>query len=935
MISLRLRPSTLGCIAVLGSLALAAPVSAEAPAAATRPHYKNFKLAIYCRVDDVRRMSEPGWLDANFGQLSKYLKIDKVYLETHRSQVVNDRATMLRAKEFFESHGIRTAGGITTVSDEGHEFSSFCYTNPRHRQKVKDMVTFTAGLFDEVILDDFFFTSCKCASCIKAKGARSWTQFRLELMKEVSENLVVGPAKAVNPKVQVVIKYPNWYEHYQMTGYNLEAEPRLFDRLYTGTETRDAVYTDQHLQEYQSYSIMRYLENVAPGRNGGGWVDPYARGTLDRYAEQLALTLLSKARELTLFCFSELLNPIRQADGSSTPGSMVAPVAGDVLERVDALLGSLGRPLGVTSYKPYHSSGEDYLHSYLGNIGIPIELTPELGERGGVEPLSVSLPLFLAESARFDPALVEKMKKRLVAGQTVVITSGLLRALQGKGIEDIVELEATDQKVYSSRFFDGRNVFEAARSILLPQIRYGTNDSWEDLTALDGTNGYPVLHHADYGEGRLVVLTIPDNMSALYDLPAPALNRIRAVVTRGLPVRLAGPSRVALFVYDNQTFVLNSFLDHNTSMDVIVDGAGVTLTDLASGMTRPGTTETGFDRKQTTRFTVDLLPHMLRAYRWRQDAASGPSAAAFAVNKKLGRGVNIIGYDPLWDDRAKGRFQEKHFRLIKDAGFSSVRINLHPFKHMDAANGYRLADSWLAVLDWAVENARRAGLTVLLDLHEFGAMAEDPLGRKELLLAFWRQVGERYKDLPDDVVFELLNEPYGKLTPELWNAYLKEGLATIRATNPKRVVVIGPAHYNGIDHLGELQLPEDDRNLIVTVHYYTPMEFTHQGAPWAREYKDLSGVTWSGTDQERRRVELDFARAREWAVSHERPILLGEFGAYDAAPMDSRARYTAHVARTAEANGWSWAYWQFDSDFIVYDIEKDRWVEPLISALIP
>ena len=113
------------------------------------------------------------------------------------------------------------------------------------------------------------------------------------------------------------------------------------------------------------------------------------------------------------------------------------------------------------------------------------------------------------------------------------------------------------------------------------------------------------------------------------------------------------------------------------------------------------------------------------------------------------------------------------------------------------------------------------------------------------------------------------------------------------------------------------------------------MEFTHQGAPWAGEHKDRSGVLWTGTDQERRRIELDFARAQQWAVAHDRPIHLGEFGAYDKADMDSRARYTAAVARTAERLGWSWAYWQFDSDFVVYDIGKDAWVEPLEKALVP
>ena len=89
------------------------------------------------------------------------------------------------------------------------------------------MVTYTAELFDEVILDDFFFTNCKCARCIEAKGTQSWTAFRLAQMAEVSQNLVVAPAREANPDVRLIIKYPNWYAHYHYTGYNLEAAPPM------------------------------------------------------------------------------------------------------------------------------------------------------------------------------------------------------------------------------------------------------------------------------------------------------------------------------------------------------------------------------------------------------------------------------------------------------------------------------------------------------------------------------------------------------------------------------------------------------------------------------------------------------------------------------------------------------------------------------------
>jgi endoglucanase len=316
-------------------------------------------------------------------------------------------------------------------------------------------------------------------------------------------------------------------------------------------------------------------------------------------------------------------------------------------------------------------------------------------------------------------------------------------------------------------------------------------------------------------------------------------------------------------------------------------------------------------------------------------AAPEKTPSAAAVNKRIGRAVNILGYDPIWKSRAEGRFQEKHFRLIREAGFDAVRINLHPFRAMDEGPARGLASSWLAVLDWAVEKALVNGLAVVLDLHEYGAMGKDPEGGKDRYLDFWRQLGEHFKNAPDTVVFELLNEPFGSLTPEMWNGFLKEGLAVVRAANPTRTVVIGPGHWNGIESLDELVLPEDDRHIIVTVHYYHPMRFTHQGASWTEEYKDLSGVSWEGTDEERRMIEHELLGVQRWATTHDRPILLGEFGAYDKAPMDSRARYTAFVARTAETLGWSWAYWQFDSDFVVYDIDKDTWVEPIRKALLP
>jgi endoglucanase len=226
-------------------------------------------------------------------------------------------------------------------------------------------------------------------------------------------------------------------------------------------------------------------------------------------------------------------------------------------------------------------------------------------------------------------------------------------------------------------------------------------------------------------------------------------------------------------------------------------------------------------------------------------------------------------------------------------------------------------------------------LLAILDLHEFIAMADDPIGLKPKFLAVWQQLSIRYQSTNENVLFEILNEPNDKITPELWNDYLKEPISIIRATNPTRTLIVGPAFWNGIDFLHKLELPRDDPHIIVTVHYYHPMDFTHQGAYWSPEHRDKSEIWWQGSEEELNRVQRDFNGVNAWAKEHNCPIYLGEFGAYDKADMHSRARYTNTVAREAERLGWSWSYWQFDSDFIVYDIDQDRWVEPIRDALIP
>lgn len=596
-------------------------------------HYKNFKVAVYCRAYEVQQMMDTAnYLRPRWDDITRQCKVDKVYLETHRDLIIVSQSTLDAAKKFFTDRGVEIAGGITYTVSEPNRFETFCYSNPEHRKKVKEIAELTARNFNEMILDDFFFTNCKSDESIREKGSRSWTQYRLDLMAEAARSLVLQPAKTVNPRVKVVIKYPNWYEHFHGLGFNLEKEPALFDGIYTGTETRDAVLSAQHLQPYLGYNIFRYFSNIKPGGNGGGWVDPGGMRYLDRYAEQLWITLFAKAPECTLFDFRQLSRPVYPSDRGAWQGQQtsfdydelmsrrqgsqpvtIAAAADYTFEKADRVVGLLGKPIGVASYRPYHSTGEDFLQNYLGMAGIPMNQQP-------VFPSFDSVVL-LTEEAKADAGIVGKIKQQLVNGKTIVITSGLLQALQGKGIEDIVELRYTDRRALVKDFIAGRQPVSSDKAILIPQIQYLTNDSWEIVSALDGPNGWPILHEADYSKGKLYVLVIPDNFADLYHLPAEVLNVIRRVLGSQLNLVLEGPAQVSLFVYDNNTCIVESFLNEPVTVRLVAKKQFVTATDLETNTVlhgEPRKAQTGWwmpKSEAANVFDITLKPHSYRVIR--------------------------------------------------------------------------------------------------------------------------------------------------------------------------------------------------------------------------------------------------------------------------------------------------------------------------------
>lgn len=564
--------------------------------------YQHFKVSTYIRAQDVARMADEKFLNQTWETVSSQVDLDKIYLETHRDAFTVDEKTMTKVKKFFLSKGLEVGGGITYTRSEPADFETYSYAREDERQVVKEVAEYTAKLFDDFILDDFFFIDLKNDDEIAAKerSGKSWTAYRLRLMADAGRELVMEPAKKVNPKVKVIIKYPNWYDHFHGLGFNLEEEPLYFDGLWTGTETRDPA-SAQHLQNYLSYNVVRYFDNIAPEKNGGGWVD--AGGihmSMDRYAEQLHLTMLSKTPEIILwnymqlndvkitpqmcaswqllggnsFSYKEAVAPFTKDGKTITPTTM-ARFASVTLRQTDQLVGQLGNPVGLVSYKPWHSSGEDFLQNYLGMIGLPMDMHPQF--------MTDRQQILLTEQAAKDPQIVEKIKAQLKKGGDVIITTGLLKAIREQ-IADVCELYCGDLKAIVNDFgFVGKS----EREFIIPQVKYFTNDAWEVVSAgrplTGGVSGYPILLRDTYSKGMLFVLTIPDDFGNLYDYPAGALNVIRRAMSKDVGAYIEGPAKVALFPYDNHTMVVENFNDEAVSLRVVINNKVDGLRNLITG----------------------------------------------------------------------------------------------------------------------------------------------------------------------------------------------------------------------------------------------------------------------------------------------------------------------------------------------------------------
>jgi endoglucanase len=308
-----------------------------------------------------------------------------------------------------------------------------------------------------------------------------------------------------------------------------------------------------------------------------------------------------------------------------------------------------------------------------------------------------------------------------------------------------------------------------------------------------------------------------------------------------------------------------------------------------------------------------------------------------ALNKKLGKGINMGNmFEAPTETEWGNPFKDDYFQRIADKGFGHVRIPIRwdiPARASQTAP-YTVSSVFLQRIKYVIDLALTQKLYVIVNMHHHEDLFTKPDVAKERFLSQWAQIAAYFKDYDQRLLFEVLNEPHDNLTPELWNGYFGEALVNIRKTNPTRAVLMGTAEYGGLSAITKLKVP-DDKNIIITVHYYNPFNFTHQGAEWiGADAQKWLGTKWEDLTSERNQIITEFEYLNTWAKQKNLPVHVGEFGSYEKADIDSRVKWTNFLARWFEQQGFSWAYWEFSAGFGIYKPATNTYNDALIDALI-
>ncbi len=550
----------------------------------------DLRLAVYVTAQTVEQLltTEAGMREAI--SVLKCNGITKVYLEVHRCGLVISPGVMKKIVEHLKRNGFEIVGGIATLpggeigAPQQGPLTWLNWQNPKSQKDMQKIMEQAAPVFDTFILDDFFCSSDTSAESKLAKGDRSWSEYRRALLTEVAQKVIINPAKAVNPDLKIIIKYPQWYDRFHLFGYDVATEPKLFDGVWVGTETRGQ-YTQRYgfVQPYEGFINYRWIATLAGEKIGGAWFD-HGDCTETDFIEQGYQSVLAGAKELVIFNFDSFI--------SGHPGHHL--LREDFEKLADLAKSIAANPIrGVTGYKPPNSDagGELYLMDYIGMFGISLVPDSKYPENSGV--------IFLPTQAATDRNILPKIIRSLEKDAKIIMTTGfIVNANDGEKIAELAGINYSTTSSYNSNesiVSEGNTIkikFPLSMDYLIKPnqatvlLKNGANQPFmvqnKNLFVIN-THTFSQQDFDAVGE----VLLCPRQIGLL-ELPKEWVNTIRsAFYSKDEPI-MDAPSRVTMQQLGDQSFVLHNYNQEAAVINLLLPKQGCYV-DGFSGKPIPST----------------------------------------------------------------------------------------------------------------------------------------------------------------------------------------------------------------------------------------------------------------------------------------------------------------------------------------------------------
>lgn len=305
-------------------------------------------------------------------------------------------------------------------------------------------------------------------------------------------------------------------------------------------------------------------------------------------------------------------------------------------------------------------------------------------------------------------------------------------------------------------------------------------------------------------------------------------------------------------------------------------------------------------------------------------ASTAAPITPMEIIKIMGRGTNLgntletPNYEGEW-----GKAAEEHFfDAYKNAGYKTVRIPVRWDNFMGKTAPYTIDEARFQRVEQIVNWSLSRGFVTIINSHHDDWIKDDYQGNKERFKKMWEQIAYRFKDYPEYLLFEIINEPHGNITQNEVAELQSDCLDIIRVHNPTRITIItGPgwAHYT--DLIYKTPVPNDPY-LMATFHYYDPWSF-------AGEYQG----TW-GTASDIQHCEDSFQKVEDWAAQHTIPVLMGEFGVRREADRTSRLLWYDTIANKAIEHGFAFTVWDDDGWFQIYNRAANSWDQDVMDRII-